>query len=89
MLAAFPLSAGESPYNPGDGSNQAAVNAMKACQPAVNKAAHDLIFLPENDPRRPEIVRELGSARLAMSQGHAQECLRHAQRAAELEKQSS
>jgi len=83
-IVSLPAIAGETPYT-GPGANTQALSASKTCQPKYNAAQRRMVFVPESDPRKPAIVRELQLANLAMSQGDAQTCLLHVGKADDLE----
>ena len=84
IAAAAPAAAGESPYT-GPGSDPAALDAQRSCEPQVNEANRVLVYLPPRDPRRPEIVRQLQYARSAMRDGDTDQCLEYVRRAREVE----
>jgi len=79
-----PALAGETPYT-GPGSNPATLAAMKTCEPMIDKASRRLVFLPQNDPARPQIVGELAQARTAMDNGNEALCEQHVHSAEALE----
>jgi hypothetical protein len=58
---------------------------MKTCGPRINQTERTMVFLPNDDPRRPQIARELALARSAMEQGNGQGCMNHVGNAAGME----
>lgn len=83
-LFVVPALAGETPYR-GAGSNPAALSSMKTCGPRIDQADRKRVFMPQQDPRLPQIVRELALARTAMGQGNEAQCEQHVQAAEALE----
>ena len=87
-IAATAAFAGEAPYT-GPGSNPAALNAQRSCEPQVNEAERIMVYLPPRDSRRPAIAQQLQYARGAMRDGDAGQCLAHVRRAREIEGDAS